>query len=51
MQKREEEQIKRDKLKKEKCCQDSHYKLKNKVEPDNNSFFEQRSNPLSSKGN
>lgn len=31
--------------------QDSDYNDKNKAAPDNNLFFEERSNPLSSKGN
>ncbi len=31
--------------------QNSDYKNDNRVVPDNNIFFEERSNPLSSKGN
>lgn len=36
---------------KEMIRQYSNYKNGNRCEPDNNSFFEERSNPLSSKGN
>ena len=31
--------------------QNSHYNKQNKASPDNNLFWEKRSNPLSSKGN
>ena len=31
--------------------QNSHYNKENKAAPDNNLFWEERSNPLSSKGN
>lgn len=31
--------------------QNAHYNEKGKSEPDNNIFWEERSNPLSSKGN
>lgn len=39
------------KKKTEKANQESHYRQENKAEPDNNALYEQRSNPLSSKGN